>query len=250
VVQKNIFFANQFPYLEVRRPFILGVQAKQWKATLSHWFFKFLADDGILTRIFTQNIDGMDYQSGIDPSLVCNVHGSIGVVKCEFCGRGMSLDDFCDELRRNIKDIYGVDPAAPKESSHILCPSCSKPTLKPNTVLFGSSLPADFFDLADRDLPTSDLLIVAGTSLVVSPANSVVQKVSRDCPRLIVNNERVGQDLGIVYGAQAKRDIYCGRPCDEVFLDLMLQLGWRDRVLAIREQLPPDNQLLFSQLGL
>ena len=25
VVEKSMFFANQFPYLEVRRPFILGV---------------------------------------------------------------------------------------------------------------------------------------------------------------------------------------------------------------------------------
>ena len=35
---KEMFFQNQFPYMEVRRPFILGVQSQQWKATLSHWF--------------------------------------------------------------------------------------------------------------------------------------------------------------------------------------------------------------------
>ena len=35
---KEMFFQNQFPYMEVRRPFILGVQSQQWKATISHWF--------------------------------------------------------------------------------------------------------------------------------------------------------------------------------------------------------------------
>merc|ERR1719401_283250 len=65
VVMKEMFFANQFPYMEVRRPFILGTQKQQWKATLSHWFMKFLADEGLLTRLFTQNIDGLDYHTSI-----------------------------------------------------------------------------------------------------------------------------------------------------------------------------------------
>ena len=35
VVQKSMFMANAFPYLEVRRPFILGTRAKKWQATAS-----------------------------------------------------------------------------------------------------------------------------------------------------------------------------------------------------------------------
>ena len=31
VVLKDMFFQNAFPYLEVRRPFILGTQQKQWR---------------------------------------------------------------------------------------------------------------------------------------------------------------------------------------------------------------------------
>ena len=48
-------------------------------------------------------------------------------------------------MRTNIKDIYGKDPAAPAESSPIVCGACGKPTLKPTTVLFGASLPEEFF---------------------------------------------------------------------------------------------------------
>jgi NAD-dependent SIR2 family protein deacetylase len=62
VVQKGLFMQNQFPYHEVRRPFILGTQQRQWKATLAHRFLELLHRHGKLRKIFTQNIDGLDYQ--------------------------------------------------------------------------------------------------------------------------------------------------------------------------------------------
>ena len=142
VVMKDMFFQNQFPYLEVRRPFILGTQQQQWKATLTHWFMRFLEEEGLLKRLFTQNIDGLDYQTGISPELVTNVHGSLARVSCEGCGYEMPFDDFCAQVRTNVKDIYRTDPTAPAESSNINCPRCNAPLVKPNTVLFGGSLPS------------------------------------------------------------------------------------------------------------
>ena len=52
---------------------------------------------------------------------------------------------------------------------------------------------------SEEDLPTCDLLIVAGTSLVVSPANSLVYRVPEETIRVVVNNERVGENLDIDY---------------------------------------------------
>ena len=160
---KDMFYQNQFPYMEVRRPFILGIQRRQWKATISHWFMKFLEEEGLLTRLYTQNIDGLDYQTGISPQNVCNVHGSIGVVHCEGCGETMSFDDFCGEVQTKIKDIYGIDDTAPKESSNIICRRCERPLVKPSTVLFGASLPGAFFTHSQTEFLGVDLLIVAGT---------------------------------------------------------------------------------------
>ena len=34
VVSKEIFMENAFPYLEVRRPFILGIRDRKWKPTI------------------------------------------------------------------------------------------------------------------------------------------------------------------------------------------------------------------------
>mmetsp|Transcript_23419 Transcript_23419/g.44079 ORF Transcript_23419/g.44079 Transcript_23419/m.44079 type:complete len:446 (-) Transcript_23419:143-1480(-) len=245
VVERDMFFQNSFPYLEVRRPFILGTHQRKWKATISHWFMKFLEEERLLKRVFTQNIDGLDYQTGLSPSRVTNVHGSIARVSCEGCRKEMPFDDFCAEVSRKIKDIYGVDPEAPEESSEILCPGCHRPLVKPNTVLFGSSLPDEFFDRTD-ELAQADLLIVAGTSLVVGPANGVVQMVPEECLRVVVNKEQVGKDLGLDYSLHSRRDVWSGdRSCDETFLELIKLLGWQEKLRRVRHLLPEQSQELL-----
>jgi len=65
VVDWRLFQHNQFPYLEVRRPFILGTAQQQWKATLGHFFTRVCYDKGLLRTLYTQNIDGLDYQTGV-----------------------------------------------------------------------------------------------------------------------------------------------------------------------------------------
>eukprot|EP00037_Helgoeca_nana_P017652 m.167185 g.167185 ORF g.167185 m.167185 type:complete len:371 (-) comp24085_c0_seq2:261-1373(-) len=249
VVEKSLFFANQFPYMEVRRPFVLGTQQQQWKATISHWFIRFLDEDKLLTTLFTQNIDGLDYQTGLTRSKAINVHGSLAVIKCEGCNADADFEAFCDQVQTNVKDIYGVDPTAPKESTNILCQSCGKPLVKPNTVLFGGSLPEEFFARSESDAAAADLLIVAGTSLQVSPANSLVYKVSDKATRVLINRERVGEELGLDFDGgeqEGRRDLFLGGNCDETFLQLMSLLEWLPRLEAVRDQLPEGNQQLLD----
>jgi hypothetical protein len=58
VVTWDLFQTNAFPYLQVRRPFILGTQKEQWKATIAHRFAELLhVKTDKLTRVYTQNID-------------------------------------------------------------------------------------------------------------------------------------------------------------------------------------------------
>ena len=228
VVSWDIFSHNAFPYLEVRRPFILGTAEQKWKATLAHRFIELLhTNTGKLTRVYTQNIDGLDGQCRNLPlEKIVPVHGSLSRVSCEGCHTPMDFSEFCQQVRTKIKDVYKVDSTAPKESSPINCPMCQKPLVKPTTVLFGRSLPIEFFERIEQDLPSADLLIVAGTSLVVSPANSVVYKVNEHAHRVIVNKEPVGQDLGIEYGSNSSRDWFLQGSCDEVFFELIQHLGW------------------------
>lgn len=229
VVEKGMFMRNPFPYLEVRRPFILGTQEARWKATASHRFMELLHCKGKLRRVFTQNIDGLDFQTGVPRERIVSVHGSMGAAACEACGAPEDLDSFCTRVRKSVKDIYDVDESAPAESEPIPCLACGKPTVKTTTVLFGSSLPEEFFTLSQVDMKEIDLLIVAGTSLQVAPANMLTAICA--CPRVIVNNQAVGEHLGIDYSAKPRaktRDVFLEGECDVVFRALADAIGWKE----------------------
>lgn len=132
VVNKDMFRRNQFPYLEVRRPFILGTIERAWKPTLTHFFFKVMDDKGLLRRIYTQNIDGLDYHTEIPSERIVSVHGSISSMSCEECLAPYPTNEFKDALVKNIKNIYKAeDTEAPKVSSNIFCKACNKAMVKP-----------------------------------------------------------------------------------------------------------------------
>jgi len=209
VVSWRVFGQNQLPYLELRRPFILGLAEGKWKATISHFFVRLCHDKGLLRRLYTQNIDGLDFQTQVPQEKIVPVHGSMGKIGCENCGVDYPTEEFRKEVQSKIKDIYGTDVNAPKESTVIPCLQCQKTVVKPRTVLYGRNLPPAFFECSENDFPGNvDLLVVAGTSLTVGPANSVVRLVSDTCLRFTVNRDPVGAGLGIVYGPKATRDIF------------------------------------------
>lgn len=234
VVEANMFSQNQFPYLEVRRPFIIGIAEQKWKATKGHWFLRLLHDQGKLHRIYTQNIDGLDYQTGVPAEKIINVHGTLGEISCEDCRASYPMDCFLTKLKENIKDIYGIDANAPKESTNIACLACAGNGVKPATVLYGSSLPEQFFTGMEEDFPDNvDLLIVIGTSLTVFPANSLVGKVSPECKRLIINREPVGEYFGVNYSETATRDYFLQGDSDESIEKLVAQLDWENELTEL-----------------
>lgn len=262
VVSWDMFRVNSFPYLEVRRPFILGTRERRWKTTIAHRFAELLhVHTKKLTRLYTQNIDGLDFQcDAIPKDKIVAIHGTIGAAQCEGCGADADYDQFCDQVEINIKDIYYNQQqqsnssfsdavAPPAVSQVILCRVCQKPLVKPRTVLFGRQLPSEFFECAQQDLPTLDLLIVAGTSLVVTPANSLVPAVPKTAIRAILNRDPVGAELGIVYNnnnknadgssSQQTRDFFAQGECDHVFLELIISLGWLDHLKV--EDLSPES---------
>jgi NAD-dependent SIR2 family protein deacetylase len=233
---------------------------------------------GKLSRLYTQNIDGLDHQCTDLPSeLIINVHGSISEASCEGCGR--PVDDyrkFCDQVERQIKDIYCHNlqqqqeskerskpqvqaspenpPHHPTESIPILCAGCGKPLVKPSTVLYGRKLPTRFWEHVQDDSRECDLLIVAGTSLEVAPANLIVRMVGDKCFRVVVNRERVGAHLGIDYrpddpnrGKKPSRDCIAQGDADEVFLALIQELGWMDDLARKKELLPESSRLLLER---
>ena len=106
VVSWDLFSQTQLPYLELRRPFILGVGAGSWRPTLTHLFMRLCDEKGLLRKVFTQNIDGLEFQAGIPQDKVVAVHGSLAEVACEYCAAAVPMDEFRGKVEENIRDIY------------------------------------------------------------------------------------------------------------------------------------------------
>jgi NAD-dependent deacetylase len=100
--------------------------------------------------VLTQNIDGLHQKAG--SSDVLELHGSIVEIKCTVC-------DFKNEI---VTEFSEIPP---------LC-KCGN-ILRPNVVWFGESLPQDIWEKAMIISSQCDLMVVVGTSLVVSPANTL-----------------------------------------------------------------------------
>ena len=96
--------------------------------------------------------------------------------------------------------------------------------------------PSEFDERAKEDLPETELLLVCGTSLEVSPANGVVRRVRRGCPRVLLNRERVGEDLGLLTDEE-RDDVFDGRNCDDSLAELAAHAGWLEDLAALRPRM-------------
>lgn len=101
--------------------------------------------------VLTQNIDGLHQRAG--STNVLELHGSIIRIKCTKC-------NFEDEIQSSFSDL------PPK------CDNCGS-ILRPDVVWFGEALPQDVWQDAIEHASSCDVMIIAGTSLVVSPANTL-----------------------------------------------------------------------------
>lgn len=247
VVHIDLFSQNQFPYLEVRRPFILGTAAAQWKGTTAHYFVKLLSEKGLLHRHYTQNIDGLDLQPQVPPEKMVHVHGSLAKVACEACGAPYPTEQFIAKVTTNIRNIYdSADVKAPQESTNILCEACGKPQVKPETVLYGTSLPSRFHTCMKEDFPSCiDLLIVAGTSLTVFPASNLLKWVRPGVPRLLIDRSRAVLKAGVAnvldFSASGS-DAFLEADVDTAFIELARLCDWLPELIALAPRMCPASQ--------
>ena len=255
-LDQQLFLENPLPCLEVNREFILGTQAEKWKPTLAHRILT-MATAGKLCRWYTQNIDGLEdaccHGGGSVPQLsldqIIAVHGSMDRATCAVCREEMEFDEFCQKVKTQIKDISGQDSDAPATSTPIVCNSCGAPSVKPDIVLFHSSLPEKFFQNVPNDVQDVDLLLIVGTSLHVAPANSVVWRVPKTCMRVLINRERVGWHLGLDLNSDggSSRDYFAQGNCEDTALDLLEQLDRLSDINAYLDCLPEASTILARE---
>lgn len=127
------------------------------RPTFTHYFLAQLEGAGKLRGVVTQNIDMLHQTAG--SRHVVELHGSFGSATCSGCRRVFS------QLTANW---WAEEMRVGTPSTGVLCPVC-RGVLKPDIVFFGESVQG--FDEAERMICESDLLLVLGSSLTVTPAS-------------------------------------------------------------------------------
>ena len=130
----DFFRRNPRPFYDRAKTMLFSSAAP--RPTPCHRFQRLLHSKGLLRRIYTQNIDSLEFKAGIPKSAVMQCHGGMSGAHCVGCKREVDLD----ELERK----FLATDKLPK------CRSCGQ-TPKPDIVFFGEGLPDDFFRCMRED---------------------------------------------------------------------------------------------------
>ena len=143
----DFFYRKPEFFYEFHREFLRALDAVE--PTFSHRFFARLEKDGKLSGIVTQNIDSLHQRAG--SRNVLEIHGGIWSSTCVSCRRTY---DYETSKRKTFEEDV---------------PRCEcGGVIKPDIVFFGENV--KHLDECQNLAYEADLMIVAGSSLVVTPA--------------------------------------------------------------------------------
>jgi len=117
-----------------------------------------------LKFLISQNVDNLHLKSGIRPDLLAELHGNIARLRCSRCGETVA-----------------------REEGRIRC-RCGG-TLGKSVVDFGESLPRRDLMLSYEHARKSDLFVVVGSSLVVTPAADMPREALQSGAKLVIINQ-------------------------------------------------------------
>ena len=119
---------------------------------------------GKLKFLISQNVDNLHLKSGIRSELLAELHGNMTKLRCKLCEKTM------DQISRKTKCLCGG-------------------RLVSSVVDFGQSLPEKDLSLSFEHSRNSDLFIVVGSSLVVTPAAEMPREALTAGAKLAIINQ-------------------------------------------------------------
>ena len=118
-----------------------------------------LERDHGLRGIITQNVDNLHQRAGSRE--VVEFHGNFQRFYCQRCGKEEDID------RVRKKSLQAIPPA---------CDSCEA-LIRPDVVFFGEAIPVSAMQRSQELTRNADLILIAGTSGEVAPANTIPREV-------------------------------------------------------------------------
>ncbi|GAB1219914.1 hypothetical protein ENUP19_0388G0010 [Entamoeba nuttalli] len=198
----NYFKSNPEPFYTIASELMPGLG--KYFPTPTHYFLTYLNKLGYISMLFTQNIDGLEIQSGFPNEKLVMAHGNY-------------YSGHCLKCKKSFKQSYFIDNV--RDGKVCYCDSC-KGLVKPDIVFFGEGLPQQFFNNFEK-VEECDLLIVLGTSLLVQPFASLIDLTKKNTPRVYINMKDFNSFNKI-------NDLQIIGKCDESILEIAEYMGIGD----------------------
>ena len=163
-----------------RRKFATDETMLKAEPNAGHRALAKLVEQGRMSAIITQNVDGLHQRSGVPDSKVIELHGNATYASCLDCGHRHELEP--------IKKAFLGAGKLP------LCLKCDG-IVKTATISFGQAMPEIPMARPQDETLGCDLFMVLGSSLVVYPAAGFPRIAKRKGAKLVIlNRDPTDQD--------------------------------------------------------
>ncbi|UYN97645.1 MAG: Sir2 family NAD-dependent protein deacetylase [Enhydrobacter sp.] len=163
-----------------RRKFATDETMLKAEPNAGHRALAKLVEQGRMSAIITQNVDGLHQRSGVPAGKIIELHGNATYAACLDCGHRHELEP--------IKKAFLDNGTLP------ICVKCEG-IVKTATISFGQAMPEIQMARAQDETMGCDLFMVLGSSLVVYPAAGFPRIAKQRGARLvIINRDPTDQD--------------------------------------------------------
>ena len=156
-----------------RRKFAMENVLDSAKPNRGHMAVAQLVRRGVVSHIITQNIDNLHQNSGVPDEQVIELHGNTSYARCLGCHERYEIDP--------IREAFQRDETLP------ICDQCGG-IIKTAVISFGQSMPEREMRRAQDAVLACDLMLVAGSSLVVFPAAGFPAMAKQNGAKLVIVN--------------------------------------------------------------
>jgi NAD-dependent deacetylase len=156
-----------------RRKFASDSVMKAAQPNKGHLAVAKLVQQGKVSSVITQNVDGLHQLSGVPDEKVIELHGNATYAACLDCGNRYELVD--------IRKTFEKDDTLP------VCDKCNG-IIKTATISFGQAMPVDEVRAAEEETLACDLFLAIGSSLVVYPAAGFPAQAKQNGAKLVILN--------------------------------------------------------------
>ncbi|CAF1406481.1 unnamed protein product [Adineta steineri] len=173
--------------------------------SVTHMALVELARRNLLHFVISQNTDGLHLRSGLPSILLAELHGNSNLETCKKC-KTKYLRDFRTRTSKKVHD----------HQTDRKCTKCGS-KLYDSIINFGENLPEYDLETSFEHAERADVCLVLGSSLRVTPAADIPQRVGDRGEKLVIGNLQ-----STPMSRLAKSNIHA--LCDDLMRGLMAKL--------------------------